>query len=143
MDRPTENIERHIDHERELLRSNLEELEARVRAVLDWREQFRNNPVTLLSVAFGGALILGLVAGRPARPPGSVYPPEAASSEARMDARHREISFAWRTIESALIGVAAAHLRDLLAKVIPGFREQIARREGASHRHDGAAGYRS
>ncbi len=50
------------------------------------------------------------------------------------DARRREISLAWRAIESALIGVAAGHLKDLLASVVPGFREQLSRREGDGQR---------
>ena len=44
MDRASDRIEQHIDREREVLRSNLEELEDRVRSVVDWRRHFRSNP---------------------------------------------------------------------------------------------------
>jgi hypothetical protein len=135
MDRVTDRIEQHIDYEREMLRSNLEELEDRVRSVVDWRRQFRSNPATWLGLAFGGGLLIGLIAGGgrtaavpalPARGHAIAREPTAGFS----DHWRREISLAWRGIESALIGVAGAKLKDTLAQVLPGFREQLARRKG-------------
>jgi hypothetical protein len=60
-----------------------------------------------------------------------------SSSLGHSDYRRRALSRAWGTIESALIGMAAAKLKDTLAQVLPGFREQLARREGDGHAHDG------
>lgn len=142
MDRATESIELEIDRGRELLRTNLEELEARVRSVVDWRRAYRANTAMALGIAFGGALLLGLmVRGRSMEPAAIEHQPLLGSSVARGDARRREVSLAWRTIESALIGVAATHLKDLLARVVPGFREQLATREGDGQRRE-AAGQR-
>ena len=137
MDRATHRIEQQIDHDREVLRSNLEQLEDRVRAVVDWRRHFRSNPTLWIGCAFGGALLLALATGpvdggRPLALRRDGEPPAGYS-----DHRRREISRAWRTIESALIGVAAAKLKDTLAHVLPGFREQLARREGG-YVHDPA-----
>lgn len=144
MDRATETIELEIDRGRELLRSNLEELEARVRSVVDWRRAYRDNTAMALGIAFGGALLWGLmVRGRPREPPVVEYLPAMDARGRRGDARRHAISLVWRTIESALIGVAATHLEDLLGKVVPGFREQLARGEGDGRRHDGAPRYRS
>ena len=144
MDRATENIEQEIDRGRELLRSNLEELEARVRSAVDWRRAYRDNMATALGIAFGGALLLGLmVRRRPNEPPVAEYQPAMDAGGRRSDARRREMSLAWRAIENALIGVAATHLKDVLGKVVPGFREQLAGREGDGRRHDGAPRYRS
>ncbi|MBV9727226.1 MAG: hypothetical protein JO299_18840, partial [Gammaproteobacteria bacterium] len=53
MDRATDRIEQQIDREREVLRSNLEELEDRVRSVVDWRRHFRSNPALWIGCAFG------------------------------------------------------------------------------------------
>lgn len=137
MDRATERIAQQIDREREVLRSNLEQLEDRVRSAVDWRRHFRSNPTLWVGCAFGGALLLALatapVAGRPRSAPGgdSDLPASGAAH------RRREISRAWRTIESALIGVAAARLKDTLAQMLPGFREQLARRDGG-YVHDPA-----
>lgn len=143
MDRPTENIEVEIDRGREMLRSNLEELEARVRAVVDWRRAYRHNMATALGFAFGGALLLGLMArGRAVRggAMGRAFESQPAPGTRghRHEARQREISLVWRTIESALIGVAATQLQGLLARVIPGFREQLARRDDDGRRHQGS-----
>jgi hypothetical protein len=143
VDRATENIEQEIDRGRELLRSNLEELEARVRSAVDWRRAYRDNTATALGIAFGSALLLGLmVRGPPNEPPVAEYQPAMDAGGRRSDARQREISLAWRAIESALIGVAASHLQNLLVRVVPGFHEQITRREGA-RRQDSAARCRS
>ena len=146
MDRATDRIEQQIDREREVLRSNLEELEDRVRSVIDWRRHFRSNPAFWVGCDFGGGLLMALASSRPRSPsrPLPLRPPvegyEAAPDHATH--RRREISRAWRAIESALIGVAAARLKETLGQVLPGFREQLARREG-SYVHDPAADPRS
>jgi hypothetical protein len=138
MDRATDRIEQQIDRERAVLRSNLEELEERVRSIVDWRQHFRSNSALWIGCAFGGALLFALATARPVehRPRlalrGDIEPPAGHS-----DHRRREISLAWRTIESALIGVAATKLKDTLSHMLPGFREQLARRGGA-YVHDPA-----
>jgi hypothetical protein len=147
MDRSTERIERQIDRERAVLRSNLVELEKRVKSAVDWRRYFESNPPLWIGVAFGSGLLLALAASRRA------YTPEREAylgASARMssslehsDHRRRALSRAWGTIESALIGMAAAKLKDTLAQVLPGFREQLARREGDGHAHDPSAQFYS
>ncbi len=151
MDHATDPIGQHIDREREvidrqraLLRSNLEELEDRVRSIVDWRQHYRGNLALWIGVAFGGGLLLALAAAQrvdaPQRPE---YPRSGAPLAGYSDYRRREISRAWRTIESALIGVAAAKLKDALIRVLPGFGEQLARREGDGYPHGASARNRS
>jgi hypothetical protein len=140
MDRATESIELEIDRGRELLRSNLEELEARVRSAVDWRRAYRDNTATALGIAFGGALLLGfMLRGRVTEPPLAEYQPAVGAGGSRSDPRRREISLPWRTIENALIGVAATLLKDLLGRAVPGFREQLAGGEGDDRRPRGPA----
>jgi len=135
MDRATESIELEIDHGREMLRTNLEELEARVRSAVDWRRMYRANTATALGIAFGGALLLGLMAqSRSMEPLAVEYQPVVGAGGGRSDTRRREVSLAWRTIESALIGAAATHLQGLLTRMVPGFREQLSRHEGNGQR---------
>lgn len=130
MDRATETIELEIDRDRELLRTNLEELEARVRSVVDWRRMYRDNTATALGIAFGSALLLGLmVRGRSMEPRVIEHQPIGGAGASGGEARQREVSVAWRAIESALIGVAASQLKLLLARFVPGFREHLAGRE--------------
>jgi hypothetical protein len=138
MDRATDRIEEQIDRERALLRSNLGQLEDRVRSMIDWRRQFRSNPALWIGCAFGGALLIALATARPAAGRGRpVLRRETEPPAGYPDHRRREISLAWRTIESALIGVAAAKLQDTFSHLLPGFREQLARRAG-SYVHDPA-----
>ncbi len=144
MDLATDRIEQHIDRERELLRSNLEELEDRVRSAIDWRRRFRSNPAAWLAAAFAGGLLIALTAERHTEgAAGFEHRPGGERAAGLSDHRRREISRAWRTIESALIGLAAAKLKDTLANVLPGFKEQLARREGDAHQHRASAKHHS
>jgi hypothetical protein len=150
MDRATDRIEQHLDDERRALRSNLEELEDRVRSTLDWRRQFRGNTAAFLGLAVGGGLLIGLMTARrravpaalehPRRPAGGPASPYRASPYS--DHRRRQLSLAWRGIESALIGLAASKLKDTLADMLPGFREQLARGQGNGQDRDGSTQYR-
>jgi hypothetical protein len=144
MDRATERIGHEIDRERELLRSNLEELEDRVRSVIDWRRQFEGHTAAWLAAAFGGGLLIALMVRRPVGSPRMLeYSSSAEPATAHSEQRSREISRVWRTIESALIGVAAAKLKNTIAGILPGFREQLEPREGDGHQPEASRGYGS
>jgi predicted alpha/beta-fold hydrolase len=61
----TERIKRNIDQERNELGRNVQELEQRVKSrvedvksSLDWRARFREKPMMMLGLAFGGGLLL-------------------------------------------------------------------------------------
>ena len=150
MDRAVDRIEQHIDRERAVLLSNLEELEERVTSVVDWRRHFRGNPVTWVGVALGGGLLLALAVARRPRAPPFVYPRAVASRALYSESpatysehRRRELSRVWLTIDSALIGLAAAKLKQSLAQLLPGFREQLAPGGGDGYARDSAARSRS
>jgi hypothetical protein len=150
MDRAVDRIEQHIDRERAVLLSNLEELEDRVASVVDWRRHFRSNPATWVGAAFGCGLMMALAAARRPRAPRLDYPraaasraPYSGSPATYSEHRQRELSRVWLTIESALIGLAAAKLKQKLAELLPGFREQLAPGEGAGYARDSAARSRS
>jgi ElaB/YqjD/DUF883 family membrane-anchored ribosome-binding protein len=59
MDTTTNEIEDHIEHTREHLSANIQELENKVRSVTDWRRMFQQKPLTLVGAAFGGGVLLG------------------------------------------------------------------------------------
>ena len=145
MDRDTDRVKQHLDHERRALRSNLAELEHRVRSTVDWRTQFRGHTAAFLAFACASGLLIGMMTARRRRAPaGPEYPTATAGGPAPYgDHRRREVSLAWRSIESALIGLAAAGLKGTLANLLPGFREQLARRDGNGSERDGSTGYRS
>jgi len=54
-------IRQDIYREREALGEDLAELQAKVRRTADWREQFRRNTVTMLSGAFAGGMLFGMI----------------------------------------------------------------------------------
>ena len=146
MGRATDRLEQHLQDERRALRSNLEELEDRVRSAVDWRRQFRSNTTAFLGLALGGGLLIGLMtARRTALPAALKYPTVPAGEPAPRysDARRRELSPAWRSIESVLIGVAAAILKNTLANMLPGFREQPSGRGTDGYKRDSWTRYRS
>lgn len=154
MGQTSDQIENQIETRREDLRSNLEELEDKVKSATDWRQQFRNNTGTLLVVAFGGGLLLAGITRRGGRrdyrgSPGTLAE-RIERAPRRTSPRLQELRQTWDHIQSALIGVAASKVKDTLGEFIPGFREQISRHdrfreeapEGHPEQGDYAAGAR-
>ncbi len=125
----TEQIEKHIEQTHENLSSNLHELELKVRAVTDWKQQFQSNPMTMLGVAFGGGIALAAMLGgsknrgskgRNQSNQPSTYPPSVENLQSKaMDT--------FENIKGALMGVAAARLTDFVDELIPGFNEHFQR----------------
>jgi hypothetical protein len=65
MGETTDQITYDIDRTREDLKSNLEELETRVKEVADWRSHFRKNPGSMTVAALvGGALLSAMIGKR-------------------------------------------------------------------------------
>ena len=64
MGEASDRIATHIDQTRENLRSNLEELETRVKAVTDWRAQIRKHPGAMVVAVVAGGLILSALLGK-------------------------------------------------------------------------------
>jgi hypothetical protein len=58
MGQTASQIENDIDNKRKNLGSNLQELESRIKSATAWRHQFRNRPLALLGMAFGGGVLL-------------------------------------------------------------------------------------
>ena len=59
-----EQIEKHIDATRNQLGDNLNELEGKLREVVDWRVQFDAHPLPLIGLAFGAGLLLASMVRR-------------------------------------------------------------------------------
>jgi hypothetical protein len=122
-----DQIEQHIEDQREDLRANLEELGRKVKSAVDWRATFRANPGAALALAFGGGLVIAKLWGASGarrapelptlRRPGSLSP-------AVPDQRGRALR-AWDDIQSALLGVVAEKVARTLGELVPGFTRQI------------------
>jgi hypothetical protein len=63
VDQTTDQIEAHIENTRDELGAHLQELEQKVKSVTDWKRQFRDNPVAMLSAAFAGGIFLAALLG--------------------------------------------------------------------------------
>ena len=136
----TSQIEREIRAERTELGRNLRELETKARDIADWRTHHRNHPGLFLGLAFSGGVLLGLLA-TPSRRPTTAYaddvdhdlfdspaPPRRQFRVPRVVAETgnlagRQLGQTWEHIASALLGVASAKAVELVAEVIPGFRD--------------------
>jgi len=136
-----------IESRRDALRSNLEELEGKVRAVTDWRLQVRRHPGVLLGVAFGAGFILaGLVRPPRRRPQGRSTAAAVAAAEQRAQrsapapASSGHVRRLWEDVQGALIGVGASKLTDTLSQFLPGFREHLDATRARRARGNGVQG---
>ena len=64
MGKTTDEIATDIDQTREQLKANLEELETRVKALTDWRGQFRKHPAPMVIAALVGGAVLSAMIGK-------------------------------------------------------------------------------
>lgn len=126
MGQTTDEIEAHIKDTHQDLSSNLRTLEQKVKAVTDWKQQFRTNPMTMIGVAFGGGIALAAMFGRrryPRRERPASWPVPANGSH--VVAQHGKLMDSFDQIKDALIGVAAARVADLIGGYVPGFQEHF------------------
>jgi hypothetical protein len=125
MDRTTNQIEAHIQQTRGDLTSNFQELEDRMKSVVDWKQHYQKNPTPLLVASFGGGMVLAMMFGRGNTNKYSSAPqPGVRRGNTGVDA--------WDNIKNALIGVAVTRFTDFLGEIIPGFQKQFERSWGNS-----------
>jgi len=55
-----DELKYHVEQIRDRLDQNLNQLEYRLKAAVNWRTQFERRPWVFLGAAFGGALLLSL-----------------------------------------------------------------------------------
>ena len=127
MDKAAHTIEAHIDRTRERLGSNLRELEDKVDAATDWREQFRARPHFFLGGALvGGVLLAAALSPRSPRQEldGSSQAPLGAFARSRVNTQEQALEL-WNDVKAALIALAAARVTDYIGELVPGFREHF------------------
>ncbi len=135
-------IENHIEDRREALGLNLRELEDKVKSVTDWRRQFQSRPLVLLSLAFGGGVLLAKIAGSSSR--SRRYTNDGSKAAAGPDS-HRLARRAssptidkafqtWENIKGALVGIAATRVKAYADEIIPGFSEHYQKAKAEQRR---------
>jgi hypothetical protein len=130
MGQRTDQIENQIESKREDLKSNLQELETRVKTATDWRHYFAEHTGTMIAAAFGGGVLLAtMVGGRSNR--ASQNQAGGSSEPARPWTRgtKHEVLENVDSIKSALVGAAATKFKGILAEIVPGFTEHLAKAE--------------
>ena len=130
MGQRTDQIENQIETKREDLKSNLQELETRVKAATDWRHYFAEHTGTMIAAAFGGGVLLAaMLGGRSNR--ASLVQAGGSLESARPWTRgtKHEVLENLDSIKSALVGAAAAKFMGILGEVVPGFTEHLAKAE--------------
>ena len=130
MGQTTDQIENQIETKREDLKSNLQELESRVKTATDWRHYFAEHTGTMIAAAFGGGVLLAaMLGGRSNR--ASLSQPEGftESPYRRGTGTKREVLENVASIKSALVGAAATRFKGILGEVVPGFSEHLAKAE--------------
>jgi hypothetical protein len=130
MGETTNQIESYIEAKREDLGSNIAELENKVKSIVDWREQFRSSPMTMVGVAFGGGILLASMLGGKSRRRSTSHMNNTAVPHAGADQQTNKALETWDNIKGALIGVAATRFKDFVSEVVPGFQEQFRKTEG-------------
>jgi hypothetical protein len=63
MGQTTDEIVTDIDQRREDLKSNIEELETRVKEITDWRSYVKKHPMPMIVVALLGGVVLSSLVG--------------------------------------------------------------------------------
>jgi len=130
MGQRTDQIENQIENKREDLKSNLEELQTRVKTATDWRHYFTEHTATMIAAAFGGGVLLAaMVGGRSNR--ASLSQAGGSSEPARpwKTGTKHEVLENVDSIKSALVGAAATKFKGILGEVVPGFKEHLAKVE--------------
>jgi hypothetical protein len=133
MDQTVAAIESQIDHTRERLDSDFEELARKFDRATDWREHVRARPLVFLGAAFAGGVVLaaatrGSGGGYAAEEPPAAY----MGRPSRWEAQKRQASEVWDNVTGALIGLAIAKFRQSLSELVPDFDEHYRRAEQRS-----------
>lgn len=133
-----DQIERHIYEKRSELGENIHELQHKVKNAVDWRAQFDERPWTMIGLAFGGGLLLSVLAGGSRNSYGASRlrdrgKPESQrstySDNATTGQRDSAANATWENIRGAALAVLGMRLGGLLEGVLPGFQEQYRKRQ--------------
>jgi hypothetical protein len=141
MGQTADQIEQHIAQTRDTLGTNLEELEHKVKAVTDWKQQFQKHPMTMIGFAFGGGVLLAAMLGGRKRN-GQRFPAAPPSGNfAESFTRKHQAFETLDAVKGALLGVAATKIKDYVEGIVPGFGDHFNRAQQKANVHRGAESF--
>ena len=149
MGEKSDQIERHIQHQRSELEDNISELEEKVKSAFDWRTQFQERPGIMLGAAFlGGAVVSALLPStssitskvssrRTSRDPWTPYretPNTSRETTPHLETHSTGPSYSsgntasktsetWENLKNAAIGMATTRISQFIEELVPGFSE--------------------
>jgi hypothetical protein len=153
MDERPDQIEQHIQSQRDELGDNINELERKVKNAFDWRAQFDERPWAMLGLAFTGGLLISTVLPRRSSitsrvnsrrrsfsDPWSPYvrgeaaksgetagatsaTPDYSSGYSTPPSAPRPSSETWDNLRNAAIALATTRLAEFVEELVPGFTE--------------------
>jgi hypothetical protein len=156
MGEKSDQIEREIQEKRNELSGNFDELEQKVKQLVDWRAQFEERPGTMVALAFGGGVLLSALFGRsvvrqrvysdqraaPAQPkPDMVPAPQLSAPQASLEPKNggsadRHVSKETRqnlaAVRDAFVSMALLNVSGVIDAVLPGFQNEFTKAR-ASH----------
>ncbi|MGC8518169.1 MAG: hypothetical protein ACP5P4_06520 [Steroidobacteraceae bacterium] len=121
MSKTSEQIAADIALKRKALHVNVEELQAKVRSVTDWRQQFERHPVMMSAAAVGaGALLATLTGGteRARDPPEGAVASDVPAGPRQSNGRPQSglARRVWEPLQDALIDIAVVRLTEMLER---------------------------
>jgi len=130
MGQTTDQLENQIESKREDLKTNLEELQTRVKTATDWRHYFAEHTGTMIAAAFGGGVLLAtMLGGRSNRASPSQVGSSSETARPWTRGTRHEVLENVDSIKSALVGAAATKFKGILGEMVPGFTEHLAKAE--------------
>ena len=115
------------------LHDNLQELEHQAKELLDWRAHVRKRPLAALGAAFGGALLVAVVAGS-RKPRSAAEKVRTRESRIIREAAPSAAHDAWEVLKGAVLGATGLRVKSWVSELLPEFRDHLAQSE-----HDQAA----
>jgi hypothetical protein len=148
MGEKSDQIERHIQKQRDELADNFSELGNKVKSTVDWRTQFQQRPGTMIGLAVGGGLLLSALLKSSSRSkrkrslnergaPNKEFSQPNIKSDFGSGPQKMKTSDAWENIKGALVAVAATKFGTYLEQVLPGFQDEYTKAKSRLSTADG------
>jgi hypothetical protein len=134
-ERSSDQIAEQIHRTRQDLRDNLNELEDKIKGAFDWRAQLEERPLTMLTVALGGGMLLAALLprgdnGRRRRGYSGAslrIADGSVAGEAERRAMGRESDGSPDAFRGAFMTATASRIGGFLGQMLAGYRQETKR----------------
>ena len=124
MGETSDQIEEQIHRTRKDLQDNLNELEEKVKSAFHWRTQLEEHPLTMLTVALGGGMLLAALLTRSGN---GTRQREYSEAEPRARKTERESNGSLDALKGVFMTAAASRIGGFLGQMLAGYRQETER----------------